>query len=46
MKRIPYEQMTAEFARVLESRGFTAGDARDAAVIFARTAWRGCRATA
>ena len=41
MKRIPYEQMTAEFARVLESRGFTAGDARDAAVIFAQNSLAG-----
>ena len=25
MKRVPYEEMVAQFARVLEKHGFTAG---------------------
>ena len=30
MKRVPYEEMVAQFARVLEKKGFTASDAQDA----------------
>ena len=36
MKRVPYEEMVAQFARVLEKKGFTASDAQDAAIIFAQ----------
>ena len=45
MKRVPYEEMVAQFARVLEKKGFIASDAQDAAIIFARTAWPVCSAT-
>ena len=33
MKRVPYEEMVAQFARVLEKKGFTASDAQDAACL-------------
>ena len=35
MKRVAYEEMVAQFTRVLEKHGFTPADAKDAAVIFA-----------
>ena len=41
MKRVPYETMVAEFARVLEKKGFTPSDARDAAIIFAQNSLAG-----
>ena len=41
MKRVPYETMVSEFARVLEKHGFTPADARDAAVIFAQNSLAG-----
>lgn len=41
MKRIPYEEMAAQFARVLEKKGLTAGDAREAAAIFAQNSLAG-----
>ena len=41
MKRIPYEEMAAQFARVLEKKGFLPEDARDAAVIFAHNSLAG-----
>lgn len=41
MKRVPYQEMVGEFARVLESLGFQPGDARDAAVIFAQNSLAG-----
>lgn len=41
MKRIAYEEMKRQFARVLESRGFGAGDARSAAEIFAQNSLAG-----
>ena len=41
MKRIAYEEMKRQFARVLESRGFSAGDARSAAEIFAQNSLAG-----
>ena len=41
MKRVPYEEMVAQFARVLEKNGFTASDAQDAAVIFAQNSLAG-----
>ena len=41
MKRVAYEEMVAQFARVLEKKGFTAADARDAAVIFAQNSLAG-----
>ncbi len=41
MERVPYEEMVAQFARVLESRGLTAADAQDAAVIFAQNSLAG-----
>ena len=33
MKRVAYEEMVAQFTRVLEKHGFTPADAKDAAVI-------------
>ena len=41
MKRVPYQKMTAEFSRVLRSRGFTPEDAAAAAEIFARNSLAG-----
>ena len=41
MKRIAYEEMKRQFARVLESRGFSAGDARSAGEIFAQNSLAG-----
>ena len=41
MKRIAYEEMTRQFARVLESRGFSAEDARSAGEIFAQNSLAG-----
>ena len=41
MKRVPYEEMVAQFARVLEKKGFTASDAQDAAIIFAQNSLAG-----
>ena len=41
MKRIAYEEMKRQFARVLESRGFSAEDARSAAEIFAQNSLAG-----
>ena len=41
MTRIPYEEMVAQFQRVLEKKGLTGGDARDAAVIFAQNSLAG-----
>ena len=41
MKRVSYEEMTAVFARVLESRGFSKTDAADAAAIFAQNSLAG-----
>ena len=29
MKRVPYEEMVAQFARVLEKKGFTASDMQE-----------------
>ena len=39
--RIPYETMAAEFARVLEARGFRQEDARTAGEIFAQNSLAG-----
>lgn len=39
--RVAYEKMKAEFARVLEKKGFSASDAEDAAVIFAQNSLAG-----
>ena len=41
MKRVSYEEMVAEFKRVLESRGFSPADAADAAAIFAQNSMAG-----
>ena len=41
MKRIAYEEMKRQFARVLESRGFSAGDASSAGEIFAQNSLAG-----
>ena len=41
MKRIAYEEMKRQFARVLESRGFNAEDARSAGEIFAQNSLAG-----
>lgn len=41
MKRIAYDEMKRQFARVLESRGFNAGDAESAAEIFAQNSLAG-----
>ena len=41
MKRIAYEEMKRQFARVLESRGFSAEDARSAGEIFAQNSLAG-----
>lgn len=41
MKRVPYQEMVDEFARVLLSRGFSPDDARDAAAIFAQNSLAG-----
>lgn len=41
MKRVAYEEMVAQFARVLEKKGFTPSDAQDAAVIFAQNSLAG-----
>ena len=41
MKRIAYEEMKRQFARVLESHGFSAGDARSAGEIFAQNSLAG-----
>lgn len=41
MKRVPYEEMVAQFARVLEKKGFAASDAQDAAIIFAQNSLAG-----
>ena len=41
MKRVPYEEMVAQFARVLEKKGFTPADAQDAAIIFAQNSLAG-----
>lgn len=45
MKRVAYEEMVAQFTRVLEKHGFTPSDAKDAAVISPRTAFPACTAT-
>ena len=37
MTRVAYEEMVAQFTRVLEKHGFTPSDAKDAAVIFSLT---------
>lgn len=39
--RVAYEKMKAEFARVLEKKGFSVSDAEDAAVIFAQNSLAG-----
>ena len=41
MKRIAYEEMKRQFARVLESRGFSAEDSRSAGEIFAQNSLAG-----
>ena len=41
MKRVAYEEMVAQFTRVLEKHGFTPEDAKDAAVIFAQNSLSG-----
>ena len=41
MKRVAYEEMVAQFTRVLEKHGFTPADAKDAAVIFAQNSLSG-----
>ena len=41
MKRIAYEEMKRQFARVLESRGFSAENARSAGEIFAQNSLAG-----
>ena len=41
MKRIAYEEMKRQFARVLESRGFSAEDAHSAGEIFAQNSLAG-----
>ena len=41
MKRVAYEEMVAQFTRVLEKHGFTPSDAKDAAVIFAQNSLSG-----
>ena len=41
MKRVAYEEMAAQFTRVLEKHGFTPSDAKDAAVIFAQNSLSG-----
>lgn len=41
MKRVPYEAMTEQFARVLEKKGFSPDDARQAAEIFAQNSLAG-----
>ena len=41
MKRVAYEEMDAQFTRVLEKHGFTPADAKDAAVIFAQNSLSG-----
>ena len=44
--RVPYEEMKAQFKRVLMKKGFTEKGADDAATCLPRTAWRVCSATA
>lgn len=39
--RIPYEELVEEFSRVLEKKGFTADNARNAAIIFAQNSLAG-----
>lgn len=41
MKRVPYEEMVRQFARVLEARGFEPQDAQAAAAIFAQNSLAG-----
>lgn len=41
MKRVAYEEMVAQFTRVLKKHGFTPADAKDAAVIFAQNSLSG-----
>ena len=41
MKRVAYEEMVAQFTRVLEKHGFIPSDAKDAAVIFAQNSLSG-----
>ena len=41
MKRVAYEEMVAQFTRVLGKHGFTPADAKDAAVIFAQNSLSG-----
>lgn len=41
MKRVAYEEMVAQFTRVLKKHGFTPSDAKDAAVIFAQNSLSG-----
>ena len=41
MKRVAYEEMVAQFTRVLGKHGFTPSDAKDAAVIFAQNSLSG-----
>lgn len=41
MKRVTYQEMVNEFARVLHDRGFSAEDAQDAAEIFAQNSLAG-----
>lgn len=41
MKRVAYEEMVAQFTRVLEKHGFPPADAKDAAVIFAQNSLSG-----
>ncbi|MBR2259993.1 MAG: 3-dehydro-L-gulonate 2-dehydrogenase [Blautia sp.] len=39
--RVPYDEMHAEFKRILESRGFSAASAEDAATVFAQNSLDG-----
>lgn len=41
MKRVPYEEMVRQFARVLSARGFAPQDAQAAATIFAQNSLAG-----
>ena len=41
MKRVAYDELGAQFTRVLEKHGFTPADAKAAAVIFAQTSLSG-----
>lgn len=41
MKRIPYEEMAAQFARVLAKKGFSPAEAQEAAAIFAHNSLAG-----